>query len=83
MAEAAKKVKVLVKEMKSISKEFEKKVVAYCPDFNVHEDFRFDVLQTDSEEFVDLVGATNFLFDYTMDVSSAEPFFSKKCKSSD
>jgi len=83
MAEAAKKVKVLVKEMKTISKEFEKKVVAYCPDFNVHEDFKFDLLKADSDEFVDLAGATNSILDYTTEVSSAEFFFSKKRKSSD
>ena len=83
MAEAAKKVKVLIKEMKTISKEFEKKVLAYCPDFKVDEDFKLDLLKPDSDEFGDLVGATNSILDYTLDVSRAEPFLSKKRKSSD
>ena len=83
MAREAEQVKASVKRMKELYKGLEQSVLKVRPGIVMDEDFNEDFLEESAEVFNTMVESATVVLEYAEDLSTVEPFPSKKRKSCD
>ena len=83
MAREAEQVKASVERMKELYKGLEQSVLKVRPGIVMDEDFNEDFLEESAEVFNTMVESATVVLEYAEDLSTVEPFPSKKRKSCD